>query len=157
MNPVVVNALVATTASEATKLATSIVEYKKATDAINAELVKVETMAKLEMERIKADTKQAKKQIKAQASSFRKQLKSFNKDKENLSEQLAFCVQQATNFSLTAEERQEARVMAQMLIAQMDNVRHDQLTSQAKFNDNIGRVERYQYSGTVVDGDFCER
>lgn len=156
MNLVVVNALT-TTVDEMGKLATSIVEYKKATYAIDAKLAEVETMANLEHARIKAGAKQAKKQIKAQASAFHEQLQSFNKDKKAIQKQIKFCHEQALNFSLTAEQRQEAREMMQMLMAQMNDIRHDQLTSQNGFNHSVGRIGGHQHNGKIIDVDYYEK
>lgn len=163
MNPVVVNALTTTataTVGEMAKLATSIVEYKKATYAIDAELIKAEYGYELELAQIKADKKSSKKKIMAHSQAFEKQLKSIEKDKKALRRKMDFCFEQALNFNLSAEERQEAKMMAQFIAERLDKIDNHRQESYAQFSDSLQRASQpnrsRQMGGVVVDADYVE-
>lgn len=163
MNPVVANALTTTataTVGEMAKLATNIVEYKKATYAIDAELVKVEYGYELELAQIKADKKSSKKKIMAHLQVFEKQLKFIERDKKALRRQMDFCFEQALNFNLSAEERQEAKMMAEFIAERLDKIDNHRQESYAQFSDSLERVSRpnrnRRMGGMVVDVDYTE-
>lgn len=153
MNAVAITTL-ATTLGECTKLATSVMQYKATTYAIDAELAKAELDFEYKTKQIKADAKRTKQKISACSNANRDLLRSFNKDKKEIKKQWADCMKQAVNFSLTAEQRQEAREMAQILQNYMDNIRHDQLTSQRNYHNSLERFGGSSgRTGVVIDGE----
>lgn len=160
MNPVVVNALVATTASEATKLATSIVEYKKATYAIDAELAKAELDYKYQIAQIENDVKKMEQALLQYSRAFNKYFKSIEKDKKKLQRKWQDCMTLGLDFRLSKDERQEAKEMAQDIRNIIKEITHKQQEACDKFNGSVARAtgsnQRHYASGVVIDTDYTE-
>lgn len=149
-----------TVAAEAVKLGTSIMAHNQACKRIDAELATATQGHERQLKKLKSKAKHARHKVKAEAGAFAMQMKSFDKDKKSLRKHLEYCTQQSVNFSLTAAERAEAREMAIFLSSQLDNVRHDQLRSQAQLGENLSRVRLGSGGrkvGRVIDGDYEER
>lgn len=156
MNPVITNALATTAVSEMAKLANSIVEYKKATYAIDAELIKAEYGYELELAQIKADKQQAKRVINAEQDTFFVCFNAKEKDKKSLRKMHKQVIKRAMD-TQSAEEYQRLMEIAKQLESQLKEIRSEQQDIHNQFSHNIRTTQSSRkMGGVVVDADYVE-
>lgn len=158
MNPVVTT-LVTSTANELTKLATSVIQYKQATYAIEAELVQAEMVHQREMAQIKSNNKRAKQQIAEQANAFSTQSQSIEKDKKALRKLHRQAIQRAMN-AQSLDEYQRQINIAKHLEEELKEIRSQQQDNYVLFSHHLTKTTQTNHhrhiNETIIDAEYSE-